>query len=224
MFLPTLSRLQSDPHRYRKIFLRLYEALALTTFFGSSLLLALSWPLTIVLLGRRWEEVSVIFAGFTFTALLLPFSNMSTWLLTSQGRGKDIFHLNCIVSAIILASFVVGLPFGPVGVAMVFSLSGILIRLPIVYFLVGRRGPVSTSDLWLGFARHVPLWLFVFLITSVTRRFLGGMRPAGQLVIGGLVGIAAGGAFIYLMPRQRRVALDLIATLQALRRTKGKHQ
>jgi O-antigen/teichoic acid export membrane protein len=222
VFLPTLSRLQSDPRRYREIFLRLYEALAVITFFGSSLLLALSRPLTIVLLGRRWEQVSVIFAGFTFTALLLPFSNMSNWLLTSQGRGKDIFHLNCIVSGIILASFVAGLPFGPVGVALSFSISGLLIRLPILYHVAGRAGPVHTSDLWFGFVRHLPLWLFIFLTCSVARHFLEGGRPISQLVIGGLAGIVAGGAFIFVMPRQRRVMLDVIATLPELRRTKQK--
>jgi PST family polysaccharide transporter len=222
--LPTLSRLQGDPKRYREVFLRIYDALAVVTFFGSSLLLALSRPLTIALLGQKWEQVSVIFAGFTFTALLLPFSNMSNWLMTSQGRGRDIFHLNCIVSAIILASFVVGLPFGPVGVAMVFSLSGILIRLPIVYFLVGRKGPVSTSDLWLGFLRHLPLWVIIFLTSSLARNLLGQARTINQLIVGALAGILAGGAFICIMPRQRRVTLDLIATLQALRRTKGKHQ
>src|SRR5262249_15373955 len=156
--LPTLSRLQGDPRRYREIFLRLYEVLALVTFFGSGLLLALSHPLTLVLLGKKWEQVSVIFAGFTFTALLIAFSNMSNWLMTSQGRGKDIFHLNCIVSVIMVISFVAGLPFGPVGVAVSFGISGLLIRLPILYHMVGRTGPVHTSDLWLGFVRHLPLW------------------------------------------------------------------
>jgi O-antigen/teichoic acid export membrane protein len=222
--LPTLSRLQGDPRRYREIFLRLYEVLALVTFFGSGLLLALSHPLTLVLLGKKWEQVSVIFAGFTFTALLIPFSNMSNWLMTSQGRGKDIFHLNCIVSVIMLISFVVGLPFGPVGVAVSFGISGLLIRLPILYHMVGRTGPVHTSDLWLGFVRHLPLWLFIFLTGSITLYFLRNLRPISQLGIGAFVGIVAGAAFIYVMPRQRRVALDLISTLPELRRTKQKQQ
>ena len=50
-----------------------------------------------------------------------------------------------------LASFVVGLPFGPFGVAIAFSATGLLVRLPILYYVAGRRGPVSTSDLWVRF-------------------------------------------------------------------------
>jgi Polysaccharide biosynthesis protein len=67
-----LSRLQSHPERYRDIFLRLYEAIATSVFFLSSLLLALAMLATLVLLGRKWEQVSAIFGGFTFTAIQLP--------------------------------------------------------------------------------------------------------------------------------------------------------
>jgi PST family polysaccharide transporter len=42
VFLPTLSRLQSHPARYRSTFLHLYESIALVTFLFSGLLLALS--------------------------------------------------------------------------------------------------------------------------------------------------------------------------------------
>ena len=102
VFLPTLSRLQSQPERYRSTFLRLYEAIAMSVFFFSSLLLALATPVTLVLLGRKWEPVSAIFAGFTFTTIQLPLSDAANWLLTSQGRGKDIFRvtsINCFSDA-----------------------------------------------------------------------------------------------------------------------------
>src|SRR5438132_997365 len=39
VFVPTLSRLQSQPQRYRSTFLRLYETIAMSVFFFSSLLL-----------------------------------------------------------------------------------------------------------------------------------------------------------------------------------------
>ena len=120
VFLPTLSRLQSQPERYRSTFLRLYEAVAMSAFFFSSLLLALATPVTLVLLGPKWDAVSAIFAGFTFTAIQLPLSTAANWLLTSQGRGKDIFRVTSINAFLTLASFIIGLPFGPLGVAIAF--------------------------------------------------------------------------------------------------------
>src|SRR6266404_2186439 len=169
VFLPTLSRLQSQPERYRSTFLRLYEVIAMSVFFFSSLLLALATPATLVLLGPKWQQVSAIFAGFTFTAIQLPLSTAANWLLTSQGRGKDIFRVTSINAVLTLASFVVGLPFGPVGVAIAFSSIGLLFRLPILYYVAGQRGPVSTSDLWVRFLRHLPLWLVMFVATWLMR-------------------------------------------------------
>src|SRR5438067_11135030 len=57
VFVPTLSRLQSQPHRYRSTFLQLYEAFAMSAFFLSSLTLALATPTTLVLLGHKWASV-----------------------------------------------------------------------------------------------------------------------------------------------------------------------
>src|SRR5204863_7262559 len=61
VFIPALSRLQSQPKRYRSTFLPVYEAIALAGFFFTGLCLALARPLTLVLLGPKWEQASVIF-------------------------------------------------------------------------------------------------------------------------------------------------------------------
>jgi O-antigen/teichoic acid export membrane protein len=214
VFLPALSRLQSQPARYRSTFLRLYEAVALITFFFTGLLLALAHPLTLVMLGPKWEQASAIFAGFTFLALYFPLANVANWLLTSQGRGKDLFHQTSIAALLTAGSFVAGLPFGPVGVAMSFSISGLLIRLPILYFYVGRKGPVSTTDLWTVFFRHLPLWVLVFAVTWWVRSCVSNSLPIIQLLICIPVGVAVGAAFITLFRAQRRVAVHFFASLR----------
>jgi O-antigen/teichoic acid export membrane protein len=136
VFIPALSRLQSQPERYRSTFLRLYEAIALIGFLFTGLFLALARPLTLVLLGPKWEQAAVIFAGFTLAALCIPLANASAWLFTSQGRGRDMFVTQLINSCAIVLSFVAGLPFGPVGVAIAFSVSNLLVRIPNYYFNV----------------------------------------------------------------------------------------
>jgi O-antigen/teichoic acid export membrane protein len=216
VFLPTLSRLQSQPERYRCTFLRLYEAIAMSVFFFSSLLLALSYPLTLVLLGHKWENAAAIFAGFTFTAIQLPLSNAANWLLTSQGRGKDIFRVTSINALLMLASIVVGLPFGPLGVAIAFSATGLLVRLPILYYIVGRRGPVTTSDLWMRFLRHLPLWGVMLSATWLMRAMVADLHPLSQLLICAPVGLLTGIAFICMFRSQRKVAIHLLETVREL--------
>ena len=214
VFLPTLSRLQSQPQRYRSTFLRLYETIAMSVFFFSSLLLALSIPATLVLLGPKWHQVSAIFAGFTFTAIQLPLSTAANWLLTSQGRGKDIFRVTSINGVLTLVSFVIGLPFGPLGVALAFSSIGLLVRLPILYYIAGQRGPVRSSDLWVRFLRHLPLWIVVLVATGLMRTTVTNLRPLIQLLICAPIGVLTGIAFISLVKSQRRVAVHLFETVR----------
>ena len=57
VLLPALSRLQSQPERYRSMFLRLDEAIALIGFFLTGLFLALARPLTLALLGGVWWPI-----------------------------------------------------------------------------------------------------------------------------------------------------------------------
>jgi O-antigen/teichoic acid export membrane protein len=220
VFMPALCRLQSQPERYRSTFLRLYEAIALIGFFFTGLFLALARPVTLVLLGPKWEQAAVIFGGFTIAALCVPLANVSAWLFTSQGRGRDMFVAQSINACAIVLSFIVGLPFGPAGVAIAFSVSNLLIRVPIYYYSAGRRGPVRTADLWMVFCRHLPVWLVVFFVTWLTRILVVDLAPLVQLLICAPVGILAGVALICSSSPQRQVAAHLLDTMRELKKNR----
>ncbi|HEX9270783.1 MAG TPA: oligosaccharide flippase family protein, partial [Candidatus Binatia bacterium] len=217
VFIPALSRLQSQPDRYRSTFLRLYEAIAVGGFLFTGLCLALAHPLTLVLLGPKWEKASVIFGGFTIAALCLPLANVSAWLFTSQGRGRDMFITQLINSFAIVLSFLIGLPFGPIGVAIAFSISNLLVRIPIYYFRVGRSGPVRTADLWRVFFQHLPIWVIVFFVTWLMLTLVGHLAPLAQVLICAPVGMLAGIGSIFAFRPQRRVITHLFDTLRELK-------
>src|SRR5262249_30184298 len=158
IFVPTFSRLQGEPERYRRVVFEVYDLLALFSLPFSGMLLALAQPLTLVVLGPKWEAAAPIFAAFTLYALYLPMVMVAGWLLTSQGRGKDFLLMSCITSSVTAVSYLLGLRFGPVGVAISFSLSCLLIQLPVIYWIAGRAGLVTARDLWTLFFKHLPLW------------------------------------------------------------------
>jgi PST family polysaccharide transporter len=220
VFVPALSRLQSQPERYRFTFLRLYELIALIGCFFTGLILPLSHPLTIVLLGSKWEKAAVIFGGFTIAALCLPLGNACVWLFTSQGRGRDMLVAQSINSCVMVLSFFAGLPFGPLGVAIAFSASGPLIRLPVSYFIVGRCGPVRTADLWMTFFRHLPLWIVVFIMTWLMHTLVVNLAPLAQLFVCVPVGLLVGATFICSFGPQREVATRLLGTLQEFKKNR----
>jgi PST family polysaccharide transporter len=216
VLVPALSRIQNERDRYRRTFLQVFEAIALMGFLVAGLFLALSRPLTLALLGPQWEGAIVIFAGFTIAALAYPLTTASTWLFASQGRGKDWVITSSIVSSVTVCSFLLGLPFGPAGVAISYSALCVLIELPIIYYMAGRQGPVSRKDLWIGCLRHLPVWGVVCGTAWLTRSLVLGANPWLQLFVCGPTALLVGAAYIGIYAPSRRVALNLFSMLRGL--------
>ncbi|HXB58876.1 MAG TPA: oligosaccharide flippase family protein [Candidatus Acidoferrales bacterium] len=215
--IPAFSRLQSQPERYRQNFVRLYEIIALAGFFFTAMFFALAHPLTLVVLGRKWEAASIIFAALSFAALQAPLGSSASWLITSQGRGKDSLKAGLIISIVVALSFIAGLPYGPAGVAIAYSASCLLIQTPIYYWIVGRSGPVRTADLWIGFFKHLPVWAVVTLTAWFTLKTVPNLLPLAQLAVCIPVSLLAGVAFIFVYSPSRRVAAGLFSTLRELK-------
>jgi O-antigen/teichoic acid export membrane protein len=217
VFIPVFSRLQTEPERFRRKYLEFYETMALGSFLFTGMFFALAHPLTLVVLGPKWENAAVIFANFSFAALAYPLGICASWLFTSQGRGRDSFRASLVVSIIIAGSLIAGLPFGPAGVAFAYSMSALLIQIPVYFWLVGRRGPVSTSDLWIGFLKHLPAWVVVCGVAWLTLTAVLNFSPLAQLAICIPASLLAGGAFIFVYTPSRRVAASLYSLLREMK-------
>ena len=170
VLIPALSRVQTEPERYRRTFLRVYEAMALISFLFTGLLLALARPLTLVVLGPKWEQAAPIFAGFSIAALCIPLAGASTWLFQTQGRGKDWLFASLLGSFITVASFVAGLPFGPVGRGdRLFHGRAFYRRCQSFTILPDGRDLSLRRIYGAGIFRYLPLWIVVCGVTWLVR-------------------------------------------------------
>ncbi|MGH7979071.1 MAG: oligosaccharide flippase family protein [Limisphaerales bacterium] len=217
VFNPSFSRLQTVPARYRQNFIRLYESIALGSFFFTGMFFALAHPLTLFVLGAKWEKASAIFAAMSFAALQYPLCTCASWLFITQGRAKDAFQSSIITSTMTVIAFLVGLPFGALGVAVSYSASSLLIQIPTYYWLVGRRGPVSAIDLWAGFFKHFPVWTVVTLTACLALRAVPNFSALAQLSVCVPISVACGIAFILVYSPSRRIVMSLFSTLRELR-------
>jgi len=170
--------------------------------------------LTLVVLGPKWEKAAVIFAAFTFAALFYPFCLTTSWLFASQRRGRDWLVTSIWTSILMFCSFLAGLPFGPAGVALFYSLSGIFLLMPITFYIAGRRGPVSVADLWAGFFRQLPLWGVVLVAAGLAHFAVANFRPLAQLCVCFPVGLGIGAAFIYIYGPSRTAFLSFFDALR----------
>lgn len=214
--VPVLSRLQFDPERYRRSFLRAFESLALLTFPFSALCLALSEPLVLVLLGQRWQAATPFFAGFALLAISQPLSITPSWLLMSQGRGRDLLKIYTITGAVTIASYVIGLTWGPLGVVLAVAAASMFVRLPVIYYMAGRSGPVSTKDLWKSFVWHMPCWAGVFAGATLAQGLAENLAPIVQLLICVPFGIISGITAAFLFKHTRLSLLYAIGTAKGV--------
>jgi O-antigen/teichoic acid export membrane protein len=175
-----LSRLQNDPTRLKRYFLK-----------GFSLVLGLTLPITIacalfaddvvlVLLGPKWQASTEIVRLLAPTIAVLAVINPMGWLILSLGLVRRSLKIALVFAPIMIFGCVMGLPHGAAGVAFAYSLVMVLWMVPHVAWCVHGTA-VSIRD----------------VVTVV-------IRPLACGVLAGAVGHAAQlmcGDFLSPLPR-----------------------
>jgi PST family polysaccharide transporter len=146
--LPTLARLRTDEARYRSVYLGAVNQLLLVTQPGIVFAIATADIFIPILLGEKWRAAAPIFQWMGLAALLQPISATTNWLFISQGQGKPFAWFGAFNAGTSAVAFCAGLPWGPIGVAAAYSISQVLLRSPVMWWMATRTGPVRLRDLY----------------------------------------------------------------------------
>ncbi len=146
--VPTLSRLQNEPERYRMVYLRIVRLVILLSMPLAAYLILTADELVLVVFGEHWKEAGRLFGVLGIAALTQPLTNSTGWLFISQGRTREMLRWGIFGAVTAIVAFIAGLPWGAYGVAVAYVGSGLLIRTPALLWYVGRSGPVSTRDFY----------------------------------------------------------------------------
>lgn len=179
IMLPTLSGLLNETDRYRQSYRRALFPAYMVVLPGVAFMIATAGILVETLLGDRWKEVTPIFIGLSVAALLQTTNGPANWLFLSQGRSREYMKWGLFVAATSVIAFVCGLPYGPVGVAVAYSISEAL-RTPILWWLVGRKGPVGHHEIIQWIAPHLAGAIASIAGVHLLREFMT-HRAAGDL-------------------------------------------
>ena len=179
--IPVLSRLVAEPERYRRAYLEILNKILWLTIPGIAFLVATSNVLLAVTLGPQWTQADALYAWLSTMGFVIPLRNTVTWLFITQGRTSELFRFSCLDSIVTVVTILIGLPWGPVGISACFSIAGLLIRTPLLLWLVGRRGPVKTTDLYRALVRAIPLGIAVWLVIWLVKPHLLFMSPPACL-------------------------------------------
>jgi PST family polysaccharide transporter len=214
--IPALSRLNGSPDVYRRYYLGMLKKIALITMPGVVFMIATSDWLILLILGPQWVEASKIFAVLGIVGLVQPIANTTGWLFISQDRTKAQFRWGIIGSTISIISFVIGLKWGAFGVAASYSIVGLLVTTPVLFWFVGREGPVKTIDFYKAMAFPAAISLILFLVLMALRQFLNMNNPIYGVMLSLFSGAFVCLLMLLLVPTGRATLRDLRNILHGL--------
>jgi O-antigen/teichoic acid export membrane protein len=203
--LPPIMNVASSAFARAANDLKRFEAAAFQLTFlvtcASSLMVAVAITCTdwivLVMLGPNWSEAVPITRVLALFAFVEPVASLMATLMTSRGLPHKVVRWRVVSASIIVAGLLVGLPWGPLGVATAFSLSGFFIRTPLFIWYSSKHLGISVSRLF-G-AVSMPLLSGVITATtlSLLRFHLGG--PANAFAALLLYGTAASVLHVILL-------------------------
>ncbi|WP_281024370.1 lipopolysaccharide biosynthesis protein [Microvirga calopogonii] len=208
---PILSRLQNEPDEFRHTYLNSVSLLMMAVQPGVLCAVVFSDATVALLLGSKWTEAAPIFAWLGIAALHQTFTSTLGWLFISQGRMRDLGIVGIVASTSTIVSFAVGLPWGPLGVAIAYVVSDYVFRLPFIWYMAGRAGHVSIADIHRTVLPHV-----TGLVVSACTLMLGKefLHTPSIIELGGALAVTyAINLAVLMLFRSKRILI--IKTLKA---------
>jgi PST family polysaccharide transporter len=179
--VPLLCRLQDQGERYQRAYVSMTNVLCMVTVPGIAFLIITADWVVRVALGPQWNGAAHIFRFLGFAALLQPLADTGAWLFVSQGRTKEYARWGCINGILTTLSFLIGLPGGPVGVSISYAVA-CLIASPILFYMIGRSGPVATKSLYTILIMPMAASLSMAAGLGVFRVLFWGIGPRAGLL------------------------------------------
>jgi O-antigen/teichoic acid export membrane protein len=176
----TLSRLNSEPEKFRNYYL---NAVAILAFIGMLLSVNMTMigkDLILLLLGSQWEKAGQIFSLFGPGIGIMLIYGTNGWLHLSLGRPDRWFRWGVIAFVTTAIFFVIGLTFGGLGIAIAYVASFYVLIVPCLLY-AGR--PINlklyslVSAIWKYFVAALVTalicWVFLYLFGITSSIYVG---------------------------------------------------
>jgi PST family polysaccharide transporter len=213
--IPAFSRLQDDPERFARYYLRAVGLIIWITAPIFGFLFVAAKPVIVLVLGAKWVEAAPVFQILVISALGQLLLESTIWLLISRGQSGRLLRLLLTISPIIVSSFAIGLPFGIKGVAVSGSLV-LIITLPWLLKFSFRGTHLTLLRLGRALMYPILLCLLGVFLAYVTLNAIGPVGILSQLLAVAL-GFAAAYSVSTLMPPVREEFISFRRILNDLR-------
>ena len=130
VMFPAFSAIQKDVERVKDMYLKSISIISLVTFPLTLGLLVVSQSFVLALFGDKWAEMIPILQVFCLLGLIQSIGTTVGWIYQSQGRTDIMFRWGLVSGSIFIISFIVGLRWGALGVAVAYTVANFLLWYP----------------------------------------------------------------------------------------------
>ena len=191
--IPSLSRLQDNPERFRSYSMRALSIIVFLSMPLTTFAFAEADRLVLFVLGPQWDQTAQIFRVLAAAAFVQSFNMVTGWSFTALGQTDRWFKWGLFSSSTLVASFVIGINWGAYGVAVAYAASNYLLLVPSFIYCF-KTSHLGTSQIF----RNV--WKPALASVAAAGFVLGINHFAnqGSLLIGHLIVSTLGFALAYL--------------------------
>jgi O-antigen/teichoic acid export membrane protein len=209
-----LARLQDDPVRLKSYFLK-----------GFSLVLGLAFPAAIacavfaddivrIFLGPNWSGAVVIVRFLSPVMVILAIINPLSWLMNSLGLVVRSLKIFLVLAPIMIIGCVIGLGYGPQGVALAYSAVMVLWIIPHILWSTHATA-ISFRDILLTVSRPLAAGILSGGLAFAVRLMYGEFgSPLLRLILESGVLLVAFYGLLLFTTEQKALYLDLLRNLR----------
>jgi PST family polysaccharide transporter len=215
--IPTLSRLQNDPERFRRYYLRGLEFVTFMGFPLVVLLFVVAEDFVSFVFGEKWLPSVPIFRALGPAALIEMTAPAASWIYTPLGRSDRELRMAAVYVPLYVGAVLCGLPWGGIGVACGISIVRVLAQ-PFNLGYCYRGSPVQLSQYYGAVSRPFIAAISSGALAWALHRSVAPVLPGAALR---LMVVATAMACIYmatfaLLPGGRARLAALIGTAREL--------
>ena len=210
----TLSRLQDDPIRFRSFFLKCYTLVMAVTVPTTLFCALFAGDIVVLVLGPGWLQAIPIFRLMTPTILVFGIINPLAWVMISTGLQKRSLSIGLVLAALVVAANLLGVRYGPNGVALSFSTVMVLWLVPHVAWCL-HGTPISIADLAKAIAGPFVAGIVAAACAFALLHQIGQELPAAaRLAIGGVAMAVVYGWILLFVVGYRSLYASVVAALR----------
>jgi O-antigen/teichoic acid export membrane protein len=208
--LPTLSSLQKEPVRFTRYYNKLVSLVAFVSMPLIAFLAVCSENIISLLLGNQWLEAANIFRVLALAAFIQPSLSTKGVVLLTLGQSGRYLRFGIFYSIVIVASFIIGVSWGAIGVAMAYTIANVLIIIPSLWYCF-RFTPISTWDYLETIAKPVLASLIAAAFILLVQKYMVNQSDVISITLCMFTGLTIYLLVWYVMPKGRSVLQEYLS-------------